>query len=131
MFTVPGHPVGKGRPRFARGRAYTPETTRKAEHRVAAIASDAMLEAGIKPVRCPVRVQIIAWFEPRKSWSKKKRLDALGNEIRPGKPDLDNIAKLILDAINGVVFEDDEQVVELLIKKEFSDRAVTRVYVEW
>ncbi len=59
-FWIPGQPIGKGRPRFARGRAYTPGITHRAELKVAAIASDAMIDAGLKPFTAPVSVVVKA-----------------------------------------------------------------------
>ena len=91
-----GQPVGKGRPRFTRsGRVYTPDKTRKYEMRLAAAGSDAMVEAGIDPVSCPVRVVVRAQFQIPKSWTKKKKKAAMALEVLPGKPDADNIAKML------------------------------------
>ena len=64
-----------------------------------------------------------------KSWSTVKKGRALAQMIRPiVKPDLDNIAKAILDGMNGVAWEDDKQVVSLRMEKTYS--AVPRVVVE-
>lgn len=121
-FVVPGKPIGKGRPRFSRsGHAYTPDQTKRAEMEVARRASDAMVEAGRDPVEGPCCVHLVARWPIPGSWSKAKREAALCQEITPGKPDLDNIAKLILDAMNGVVYQDDAQVVVLSVTKCYSD----------
>ncbi len=125
-----GQPVGKGRPRFTRsGRVYTPDKTRKYEMRLAAAGSDAMVEAGIDPVSCPVKVVVRAQFQIPKSWTKKKKAAAMALEVLPGKPDADNIAKM-LDALNGVVFEDDAQIWDLRIVKRYGDPCLT-VQVSW
>lgn len=125
-----GQPVGKGRPRFTRqGRVYTPEKTRKYEMRLAAAGSDEMVKAGIDPVSCPVRVLVRAQFEIPKSWTKAKKARAEAMELFPGKPDADNIAKM-LDALNGVVFEDDAQIYDLRVVKRYGDPCLS-VRVEW
>jgi len=128
-FRVPGQPIGKGRPRFGNGRAYTPATTAKAERAAAAIASDAMMDAGLDPFTGPVSVVIVARYRIPPSWTKKKQTAARSHEIQPGKPDLDNVVKLILDACNGVTFEDDAQVVMLEAIKTFSDEPGVHVLV--
>ena len=120
-FWIPGQPIGKGRPRFARGRAYTPGITHRAELNVAAIASDAMIDAGLKPFTAPVSVVIIARYRIPPSWPKAKQAQARIHEVSPGKPDLDNVVKLVLDACNGVCFEDDGQVAWIEAIKTFSD----------
>ncbi len=113
---IPGAAVGKGRPRFARrGKhiaTYTPEKTAQYETRVQHAARNAML--GAQPHEMALRATIVVSAEPPKSWSKKKRAAAICGELRPTtKPDVDNTAKGILDALNGIVYADDKQVVEL------------------
>lgn len=120
-FWIPGQPIGKGRPRFAKGRAYTPPVTHRAERMVAAIASDAMITAGLEPFTAPVSCVIIARYRIPPSWTKAKQAQAATHAIAPGKPDLDNVIKLVLDACNGVCFEDDAQVAWIEAIKTFSD----------
>ena len=64
-------------------------------------------------------VCIIAIFPIPKSWSKKKRELALKCEILPGKPDWDNIGKIICDALNGVLYEDDACVFGGVVVKRY------------
>ena len=65
---------------------------------------------------------IIAYFAVPKSYSKAKRLDCVLNNLRPTKkPDADNIAKIILDSLNGIAYDDDSQIVELTVIKEWTD----------
>ena len=123
--------MGKGRPRFTRtGHIYTPDKTRKYEMRLAAAGSDEMVSLGIDPTSEPCKVLIRAQFEIPKSWTKAKKLQAEQREIFPGKPDLDNVAKIVLDAFNGVVFEDDAQVYELRVLKGYGDPCLS-VAVSW
>ena len=78
----------------------------------------------------PLRVRILAKFPIPESWSKKNKEKALKGEIKPNKkPDLDNIAKIILDGLNGVAYTDDKQVTSLEIEKAYSDTPCVVVYI--
>ena len=71
-----------------------------------------------------VVANILAFFEPPKSISKKKRADMLERKIWPAKkPDSDNIAKVVLDALNGIAYHDDTQVISLTVTKAYSEEA--------
>ena len=122
--TVPGDPVPKGRPRVTtRGgfaRTYTPKKTRDYEARIRAAAVEAM--AGRPPTLAPVEVEIGAYFGVPKSWPDwKKRLFGFGESIGHAmRPDLDNVIKAALDALNGVAFADDAQVMDIRGIKYFN-----------
>jgi Holliday junction resolvase RusA-like endonuclease len=124
-----GEPKGKGRPRFVRatGRAYTPQKTASYE---ACLQHEAALAMVNRPrIEGAVRVQVSAYFAVPQSWSAKQRDAALSGVIRPTKrPDWENVAKM-LDALNGVVWRDDAQIVSGLIEKYFSDRPRLSVQV--
>lgn len=69
----------------------------------------------------PLKVEIDVCMPIPKSYSKKKTEQALTNEIRPTvKPDCDNIAKNINDALNGIAYPDDKQIVSLIVNKYYS-----------
>tara|TARA_R110000787_G_scaffold48723_7_gene117146 strand:+ start:131 stop:565 length:435 start_codon:yes stop_codon:yes gene_type:complete len=132
-FIVPGQPVAKARARSTRsGRHYTPEKTVNFEKHVAYCATGAL--AGLpkekKKFDGPVQVRIECFMTIPASWSKKKKAQALSGDLLPVvKPDLDNIAKSCLDAINGLVFVDDSQVCELSMFKKYSDSPRTQITV--
>lgn len=133
-FTIPGAPVGKGRPRFAkRGNfvtTYTPKETASYENLVKVLAMQEM--GSNQPTSSPVNVFIDIAICPPVSWSKKKRAQALNAEIYPtGKPDIDNVAKGILDAMNGVVYLDDKQAIGLMVRKFYRESDYAVVRVEW
>lgn len=126
-FTVDGVPVGKGRPKFARRgnfvTAYTPAKTKTYEEQVALVSRNAMKTENKVICPSPVQLNMDIFVPIPKSWSKIKRARALSGEEYPTtKPDADNVAKGVLDALNGVVFDDDKQVVGLSISKRYSDR---------
>lgn len=129
-FSVAGQPVGKARPRFSRTRVYTPTKTVHYEALIRSAAKDAM--CGFPPVANDVAfdVEIEAYYAVPASWSKKRRLSALQGVDRPmTKPDLDNVAKAVLDGMNGVVFEDDKQIVGMTVTKHYSDTPRVEVVV--
>lgn len=116
-----GEPRGKGRPRFApqTGRAYTDANTRNYESQLAWAAQTAM--RGDAPLLGPLRVTVTAFVSIPKSFSRKKYEAAREGDLRPTtKPDADNIAKM-LDALNKIVWQDDSQIVRLVVEKFYSE----------
>lgn len=132
-FTIPGTPVAKGRPKFARRgnfvTTYTPEKTASYENLVRMQADAAM--AGRPPIDGATNVEISLMVLPPESWSKKKRAAALAGEIFPTtKPDVDNVIKGIFDAMNDIVWKDDKQVVDLVVRKRYSETPMAKVIVK-
>ena len=132
-FDVPGTPRGKQRPRVVRqnGRtiSFTPEQTVTYENLVRWCYKTA--EGKRFPDDMPLKVTIHAFFEIPKSASKKKRAQMLDGELRPTKkPDADNIAKIICDALNGIAYRDDAQVVTCIINKRYSEEPSVSVEIE-
>lgn len=119
-FTLPGGPQGKGRPRYVRrtGRAYTPDKTVAYEE----LVRQRFIEAanGQDFGEGPVFVIITAFFQIPKSFSKKKTEQAIEGTLYPTKkPDWDNIGKIICDALNGIAYKDDSQVVAATVVKVY------------
>ena len=130
-FVVEGKPTGKGRPRFKRVgnfvQTYTPANTAENDKLVRLKFQN----AGGVITENPVKVEIVAFFTPPKSTRKRDRVEMLANRILPEKkPDVDNIAKIILDALNGIAYKDDSQVVDLSVKKCFAAEARVYVHIE-
>jgi Holliday junction resolvase RusA-like endonuclease len=128
-FVVPGEMRGKQRPRMTRGgHVYTPTETRLAEAKVAKLAREAMADR--LPIIGPVALSVIVLTQPPKSAGKAACERMLtGQEYPTKKPDLDNIIKLVSDAMNGIVFEDDKQIVFLSVVKQYDIQARTIVQV--
>lgn len=119
-FVVMGDPVGKSRPRFTRtGRVYTPAKSAEYEKRVMQAAWSGMKRLKLDPTARPVHVDLIAYLPIPKSWTNKKRNEALVGALRPNKPDLDNILKAVLDGCNEVVYLDDKQVHSIRARKMY------------
>lgn len=129
-FFIEGEPQGKGRPRFATksGKAYTPGKTIQYERAIRAAYNYSC--KGIKfEDKVPLRVDIKAFFKVPESDSKNKTNAKLKGYIRPTKkPDGDNIMKAVCDALNGLAYNDDAQIVECSISKRYAK--VPYVYVE-
>lgn len=109
---VPGVPVPQARPRFTRGGyVYEPSKCKDYKAVVAAAARAAM--RGKTPITGPVYVYCDFVMPIPKGWSKAKKEDALNGAIQPLKrPDGDNLEKLIWDALTGIVWSDDAQIVQ-------------------
>ena len=126
LFRVNGIPQGNARPRFTKaGRSYTPANTRRYEANVREAALKAAAIQGYTKAdkHTALAVSITAWFPVPASWPKKKRAAAMAGDIYPtAKPDADNIAKAILDALNGIAFHDDKQVADCRIGKRYTFR---------
>lgn len=120
-FTIPGAPQGKERPRFTKnGIAYTPVKTREYEK---IVAWAYRCEAHNVRFTGPVDACIVAVYPIPRSWSKKKQFDAASGKLLPMvKPDIDNVAKAVLDACNGIAYRDDVSVTGLTISKRYGTR---------
>lgn len=128
--TIPGKPRGKGRPRTSRGVIYTPPKTREYEQFIQQMY---MLQAKGQRVDGPFSVSVRAYYPIPKSASKAKRARMLSGETRPVvKPDLDNVVKIVTDALNGLAYLDDNRMVEVQAEKFYSDDPRVEVQIsEW
>ena len=130
-FMIPGNPKGKARPRVNTNthRAYTPESTKQYEQAVRYSYIGAT-PAGKRYHSGPIQVEITACFPVPYSWSKKKQEMALAGLLEPEtKPDCDNIAKAVLDALNGLAYKDDSQVTSLSVRKCYEKRGCVWVRI--
>ena len=132
-FSVP-FVKGKARPRFSNGRAYTPKGTKEAERQIESAYRRACRDAfgALQTASGGVPVLIEIWTT-RNVLSGFRRRDGDSHDDLQ-KPDADNIAKLVLDALNGVAYEDDSQVVGLFVAKGTrvrGNKPTTRVHVHW
>ena len=128
-FKIPGKAQAKQRPGMGRsGVVYTPKETLIYENYVKMCYSDYANQFGWLPYESQVRAEIEVLVAVPKSDSKTKKKAKIEGMIRPAvKPDCDNLAKSILDSLNGLAYQDDKQVVELSIKKYYAENAEVRV----
>lgn len=126
MIVVEGKIKGKARPRVFNGRAITPKDTVEYENWVRINYKEQCGEY----LEGSIRAIIVVYHQIPKSYTKGKRLACKHNITLPcKKPDTDNIAKIILDSLNGIAFKDDAQVVELSVIKRWTE-GIERVEFE-
>jgi Holliday junction resolvase RusA-like endonuclease len=123
QFTVYGEPVAQGRPRATNInghiRMYDPKKSSDFKNYVRLVAADHRPD---KPLEGPILVAVKVYKKIPKSFSKKKKAAAEAGQLRPtSKPDVDNYAKSIKDALKNVIWKDDSQVVDLHISKWYSE----------
>lgn len=131
-FFVPGEPQGKGRARIgkvgAHARMFTPAKTLAYEGVIAYAAQIAM--GGRALITGPVLLEMRMLHPIRDSWSKKKKAGALSGDIAPTiKCDADNCLKAVCDALNGIVWKDDVQVVNVSLSKRFAETPGVQVRI--
>lgn len=131
--TIEGEPVGKGRPRVTtRGsfaHAYTPKKTKNYERTI----ENSFLEKYNydNMLKGPIEANIKGYFSIPKSSTKTARKLMAENLIRhTKKPDIDNIAKSVLDSLNGLAYEDDSQIVKLTGEKLYSENPRVELYLK-
>lgn len=117
-FTVPGVPVPWARAGSRSGVRFTPAKQRGSMAQVKALCIVAMADRN--PIEGPVELTVHATWIPPASWSRKKREAA---KWKTGRPDVDNLGKLVADALNGVAYLDDAQVVRSTVEKTYGPRA--------
>jgi Holliday junction resolvase RusA-like endonuclease len=129
---VPGEPVPQGRPRFSTKNgfkgAFDPEKSRAYKEQVRIIAK---AKNPVTAMAGAVRMTVDIYRTIPRSWPKKKQLLAEEGKLLPtNRPDVDNYAKAIKDALSGVVYEDDSQVVRLTVSKQYGREPRAEIEVE-
>ena len=134
-FTVDGEPKGKARARTVRNgdkvHSFTPKSTVEYEQlvKVSYLSTE---NRGIWFNNEPLSINIIAYFQPPKRFTKSDREKVAKGVIFPvKKPDADNIAKIICDALNGVAYRDDAQIVDCHITKRYGEPRVEVMIKEY
>lgn len=136
--TIPGKPMGEPRARIGRLRngrpiAFTPEKSKSYRALVQHYVGEEMRKREVEAHQGPVRVEITTFAACPKSHHRKR--EPIPEGPCTSKPDADNIAKIVCDALNGVAWHDDAQVVELIVVKRVAaqghpPRVVVRIS-EW
>ena len=121
MIVVEGTIRGKQRPRFntKNDRAFTPGQTINYENWI----KQCYIEQSNRLLNGPIRARIEIYYSVPKSYFKTKRkIEAIkdGIDYPMKKPDADNIAKIVLDSLNKIAYEDDKQIVELTVIKRWT-----------
>lgn len=116
--TVKGRPVPKARPVVPKkGRPYTRKSTLKYEQKVREAyraSSNPAYMAG-EALSADLRF----YFKVPKNTTKKQWAELIQHPWYTKKKDLDNLAKSVLDALNGVAYADDSQIACLYLSKVY------------
>ena len=125
--TINGRPQGKARPRLGKGRIYTPQQTLDYEALVGWTYKN-KYNVDKMGTDNPLKMNIKAYFKIPKSETRPMKA-YLKDKYYPHKPDSDNIAKIVMDGLNGLAYLDDNQVVSLNVEKWYTDEE-ERVEIE-
>lgn len=123
-------PVAKARPRFTRtGHTYTPSKTKTYEKAIGDYWKQATKGFKFEKWQA-LRVSIVFGMPIPKSTSKRKaQLMANGTIKHTKKADIDNLAKAVLDGLNGIAWADDSQIERLSVMKEYAKEPYVYIYV--
>lgn len=116
--TVPGRPVPFARAGANGSRRFTPPKQRA--HK--ALVAEAAQAAGLQPIPKGTPVAVDLGF----GYQRPQRPTY---PVPLGRPDVDNLVKLVLDALNGLAYDDDAQVVEVTARKFYAAEPETRIAV--
>jgi Holliday junction resolvase RusA-like endonuclease len=130
--TIPGKPIAKKRPRFARrGKFVQTYNCQETEEGRFMFSIMAQLPEGWQVVQGPVRLECL-FMMPIPKTSRKKALDmAMGNIRHTKKPDTDNLVKFVKDCANGILWRDDSQVYSIYATKFYAETPGTTITIRW
>jgi Holliday junction resolvase RusA-like endonuclease len=129
IITIPGNPIAKKRPRFARrGKFVTTYNAQETEEGKFICLMQNQIKHDPIPAGTPIWLNINFSMPIPTSTSKKKRADLL---YHTKKPDLDNLIKFVKDCANGILWADDSQVTHVEAIKVYGDFPSTKIKVEW
>ena len=122
--TIEGHADGKARPRFFKGRVFSPKDTHGFSDKIQAQARGAHIEK----IDGPVALSVYVHRAIPKSASKKRKA-LLQWTWCSSKPDLDNVFKSVMDALNGIAWNDDTQVARIAGGRWWSEEPYTVIEI--
>lgn len=130
LIIVPGEPVSQGRARFSTRsgfvRAYDPKKSSDYKSYVRAIAKQIINQ----PMEGALVMKVVLFRSIPKSWTKKKQKLALDGILKPTlKPDCSNYLKGIEDALNGIAYLDDSQLVLVHVSKRYASEPKAEIRI--
>ena len=121
QLTIPGEPQGKQRHKWSPGGTYSPKKTVNYETYIKELF--AVKYPDFVPVEGALELELTALLTIPASISNKRKAMMKSNEIRPAKrPDVDNLVKIVMDALEKLVYKNDSQIVDESTHKFFSIR---------
>ena len=130
-FEVEGDIKGKARPRVNSytGIVYTPNNTKNYEDLIKQYF--VIKYPRYTPMENRIHMQIISYFKLPHNSSKTVKSQMLDGTISPTKkPDIDNIAKIVLDALNKMAFKDDNQITKIELEKKYEEKEKLYIKIE-
>ena len=133
QFEIVGVPIGKSRPKFSTIHGFAQAIKPKEDvyyENLVKISFQQGKSGDYDLFDKPIKMKIEAFFDIPKTFSKKRTIEATEGRISPQKkPDADNIAKIICDALNNVAYKDDTQIVDAQCRKFYSDEPRVEVVI--
>ncbi|MFT8392771.1 MAG: RusA family crossover junction endodeoxyribonuclease [Liquorilactobacillus ghanensis] len=121
-------PVPQGRPRFSRWGTYDPPKSKEFKKTLSFLARSQFKK---EPISAPINISLVFYRRIQKNSSKRTRGLKNKGVIRPVvKGDLDNYIKGTLDALNGIVWVDDNRIVGIKAEKYYSDQPRIEAQIE-
>lgn len=132
-YVIPGPAVPQGRPRLTtiggHPRAYDPKKSRDYKAYIQLCVKEQGEPA--EPFEGAISLMITEYRAIPKSWSQKKHKAAVDGSVTPTtKPDWDNIGKAVSDALNGIVWKDDAQIVDAYVRKFYDNDPRVEIEVD-
>ncbi len=130
-FEVIGEIKGKARPRLNTytGNIYTDSNTKNYENLIKQYFK--VKYPRYIPFENRVKVKIIIYLKiPQNTTKKNRKLIEEGLLSPTKKPDIDNVVKIVLDALNKMAFKDDNQITQLEVEKTYSEEEKLYIKLE-
>jgi len=117
-FVLPFLPAPKGRPRVGKFGVYTPKKTRDSENQIKDFIFSFSKLFFEQPTKMAIGVELqFTMIRPK---SSKKKYPTV-------KPDIDNLIKTLLDAMNGIIYADDNQIIDLSASSRYGEEEKTKI----
>lgn len=132
---IPIEPIAKARPRFklinGKPIAYTPSKTKSYENLIFMEYIKRYTRQAKFPAGTPIGILLEFGLPIPKSTPKKRRALMADGQLMPAKkPDVDNLTKAVLDALNGLAYHDDSQICKLIAIKRYSEKPYVRISID-
>lgn len=130
---IKGAAVAQSRPRVSKGNVYYPANVTRHKGLIQRATTEALIKANNRafPLNMPISMEMVVYIEYPKRLSKKKQKMFECGEVSPTRrPDVDNYAKLVMDAMQGLAYSDDSHICRLVVTKEYAAEpsTVVRIY---